>query len=403
MLEEILIRFGITGRFTVINIVVVSNAFIWYFLVFSILKMIITEITVLLWSVHFAGAIVSAVIGAVLSERIRRKTFFISWMMLGVISSFILSCVTFTSVLNILLISLFTGVAFGIGVPASLGCFAEHTAIENRAKLGGLILFINSIGTFLLGLIMSGDITLNGFILAIWRLSGLIIFLLFEPPSESMNNRRNVSFGFILHRRSFVVYLLPWVMFSLVNYLSVPVLNKLFTAELVESIVIIESTLAGFFAIMGGFLSDIFGRKRMSIIGFVMLGLGYAVLGIYPENLLNWYFYILVDSIAWGLFHVIYIFTIWGDLSEGVSTGKYYAIGGLPFYVSNFLRILIGPYIAEAVSAYAIFSFTALFMFLATLPLMFAMETLPEKTLRERELRSYIEKAKRVREKFTKG
>jgi hypothetical protein len=32
---------------------------------------------------------------------------------------------------------------------------------------------------------------------------------------------------------------------------------------------------------------------------------------------------------------------------------------------------------------------------------MYAPETLPEKKLRERELRGYIEKAKKIREKFT--
>jgi hypothetical protein len=36
---------------------------------------------------------------------------------------------------------------------------------------------------------------------------------------------------------------------------------------------------------------------------------------------------------------------------------------------------------------------------LAVLPLMYAPETLPEKRIRERELKQYIEKAKRIREK----
>jgi hypothetical protein len=93
--------------------------------------------------------------------------------------------------------------------------------------------------------------------------------------------------------------------------------------------------------------------------------------------------------------------TLWGDLSYGVSTDKYYAIGGLPYFVSNFLRLTIGTYIAETILAYAIFSFTAFFLFLAVIPLMFAPETLPEKKIKERELRQYIEKAKKIKEKYT--
>jgi len=97
-----------------------------------------------------------------------------------------------------------------------------------------------------------------------------------------------------------------------------------------------------------------------------------------------------------GIILVIFIFTIWGDLACGRSCEKYYAIGILPYSLSNFLRLVIGHSVAEIVPHHAIFSFTAFFLFLAVLPLMFAPETLPEKTLRERELKSYIEKAKKL-------
>jgi hypothetical protein len=51
--------------------------------------------------------------------------------------------------------------------------------------------------------------------------------------------------------------------------------------------------------------------------------------------------------------------------------------------------------------AYAIFSVASFFLFLAVIPLMFAPETLPEKTLKERELKQYVEKAKKTKEKYT--
>jgi len=52
------------------------------------------------------------------------------------------------------------------------------------------------------------------------------------------------------------------------------------------------------------------------------------------------------------------------------------------------------------VSEYAIFSFAAFFLFLAVIPLMYAPETLPEKLIRQKELRRYVEKAKKIREKY---
>jgi MFS family permease len=167
--------------------------------------------------------------------------------------------------------------------------------------------------------------------------------------------------------------------------------------------ILFENVLVGVFAIVGGFICDTVGRKRLSITGFVILGLGYAILGVFPLNTLSWYIYFVIDGVAWGMLYVVFLFTVWGDLSFDKPSEKYYALASLPYILSNFLRFTFGPIIAAALSVYAIFSFAAFFLFLAVIPLMFAPETLPEKTLRERELRSYIEKAKRVREKFTKG
>jgi hypothetical protein len=40
-----------------------------------------------------------------------------------------------------------------------------------------------------------------------------------------------------------------------------------------------------------------------------------------------------------------------------------------------------------------LFSFIAFFLFIAVLPLVYAPETLPEKTMKDRDLKSYIDKA----------
>ena len=393
-------KFGITARLTLANIVLISNTLIWYSFAFSILKGIINETALVMWAVHFVAATFSAITGAAVTDKLRkRSTFLVLWMMFGIVSSLILMLVNSTSALHALTISLLFGISFGLGLPASMGYFADCTVVENRAKLGGLILCINGLGAFLLGITTVDDIILQALTLAIWRGSGLVIFLIINPSQENAGKRRNVSFASILSQRSFILYLIPWIMFSLITYLSLPVQLNILNPDMVKLFSTIENVLVGVVAIVGGFLSDTIGRKRIAITGFILLGLGYAILGVYPENLLSWYFYTLVDGVAWGIFYVIFIITIWGDLSYGASSDKYYALGGLPFFLSNFLRLIIGSYIAEAVSAHAIFSLTAFFLFLAVLPLMYAPETLPEKKIRERELRKYIEKAKKIKEK----
>jgi MFS family permease len=246
---------------------------------------------------------------------------------------------------------------------------------------------------------MVDSIFMRALILATWRGLSLTIFL-FINRLKDVKKGRSFSYSFILSQKSFLFYFTPWIMFSLINSLSVPMQLTILGEALVESLLLVEYVLGGAFAIIGGFLSDFFGRKRMTITGFVLLGLGYAILGIFPENLVSWYFYTIVDGVAWGIFSTIFLITIWGDLAYGAPSEKYYALGGLPYLLSSFLQFILKPYIAETIPAYAIFSFTAFFLFLAVIPLMYAPETLPEKKIRERELRQYVDKAKKIKEKY---
>jgi MFS family permease len=394
-------KFGIRARPAFASIIIISNAFIWYSFAFGILKNIINQTSLVIWSIHFVAAVFSAIVGAAITDKIHKKTTFLAfWMVFGIISSLILMLVDATGSLGVFVISFLFGISFGLGLPASMSYFADCTSVENRAKLGGLILLVDGLGALLLGIAVVDDIVLQALTLAIWRGTGLIVFLMLNPSQVITERRKGVSFRSILRQRPFILYIVPWIMFSLVNYLSLPVQFDILGTTLVNSLGMIENALYGVFAIVGGFLSDIIGRKRITIFGFVLLGLGYAILGINPENLLSWYFYTFVDGVAWGIFSVIFIITVWGDLSYRASSDKYYALGGLPFFVSNFLRLMIGSYIAETVSAYAIFSLTAFFLFLAVIPLMYAPETLPEKKIKERELKKYVEKAKKIKEKY---
>lgn len=385
-------------RIVISNIVLISNAFIWYSFAFNVLKGMVDTL-ILPWIIHFSAIIFSGISGAMLSERIHKKeTFLLFWIIFGVICSLFL---VFADLTTVLVPSFLFGISFGLGVPASLEYFAKSTTFENRGKLGGLILCVNGVGIFLLSLVTAENLALNAFILTTWRTIGLIAFLLVKFPQE-IRTISPVSFRRILSQRIFFLYFIPWFMFSLVNYLSFPIQVNILGSGTANSLCIIESFLASLFSIIGGCLSDAIGRKRVTIFGFIILGLGYAILGIYPENIFSWYLYTVVDGAAWGIFYVIFVFTIWADISQSLCSEKYYALAGTSLFLSNFLRISVGSYISQTFSPYAIFSFVALFLFLAVIPLMYAPETLPEKLIRRRELRKYIEKAKKIREKYEK-
>jgi hypothetical protein len=398
-------KFGFTTRFALVNILLVSNVFIWYFSAITFLDEIVSRIAqdyftaFLIWSAHFAAVIFSAILGALFVKMNKRTDFLIFWMMLGALSSLTPMLVNNRDTSGVLAIVLTLGISLGLGMPNCMGYYAGRINVENRGRIGGIIMFISGLGIALLGMAGIENVELQTLVLVALRISGLVIFLLVRPREEIDGKSGNPSYRHIFGQRSFISYIVPWIMFSLVTYLTAPMQINIIGRTQSDSLLVVGNALMAVFAIVGGFLSDYFGRKRMAITGFALLGLGYSVLGIYPEALFSWYFYTVIDGVAWGILFVIFVVTIWGDLSFGAPSDKYYAIGVLPFFASKFLELVIGDYVARYVPSYAIFSFTAFFLFLAVLPLFYAPETLPEKRIKERELREYIEKAKKIREK----
>jgi len=384
--------------------IIIVNTFAWYSCGFVILEEILTGCVdkILFWSINFVGATLSILIGASIAAKLRRRMLITFWLALGIFSSLIPNFMNQDNIIKISITFLLFGISFGLGIPVCMAYFTECTTIENRAKYGGAMLFFIGLATLFLSLFSRFDIMLNTVVLAAWRGSSLLFLPWIRVNKSADKETKKISYISILNQRSFLLYLGPWIMFCLVNYLSTPVLIDFYGEDFVRMSTLIEGGLVGISAIVGGVFADKVGRKPLMIIGFILLGLGYAILGIRPESLLSWYIYTVMDGIAGGIILTIFIFTLWGDIAFGCCSEKYYAIGGLPYLLSNFLRLIIGQYIVQTVLVYTIFSLVSLFLFLAVIPLMFAPETLPERKIREQELRSYIEKAKRIREKFSK-
>ncbi|MFW6111081.1 MAG: hypothetical protein ACOC6H_03500 [Thermoproteota archaeon] len=355
----------------------------------------------LVWSITFYGATVAILVGAFLvSEFYSRMRFLFFWTVVGVIASILPVFITAETLNGVLSISVLLNLPLVFGLPGCLAEFVDHTEVEKRTRLGGLILLMIMGISALTTALITENIQTSLSILIIWRGLGLIAFL-FKTPALLKKEQKRTSFLSIVIDRSFLLYLIPWIMFSLVNFLSTPIVAEIQSEDFLYLSRIIGNVLAGIFAVVGGFLSDTIGRKKVAIVGFIMIGVGYAVLGIYPLNLFCWYFYTIMDGVAWGMLYVIFVTTIWGDLAYGKPSEKHYALGSLPYLLSSFLRFTeIGAIIEKTVSPFAIFSFTSFFLFLAVLPLMFAPETLPEKKIKERELKKYIDKAKEVKEKY---
>lgn len=251
-------------------------------------------------------------------------------------------------------------------------------------------MLISGVGIFAFAIAPLSDALIFGIALAIWRLFSLVIVLAAKPSARIEQKRSDTSFKSIVSKQSFLAYYAPWLMFSFVNFL-VP-LQPTLVGETVDYVLLIQTVFLGVFAVLGGFFLDSIGRKRIAIVGFIMLGLSSAALGV-SASAASLYFSAVFEGTAWGLLLVLFLLTLWGDLSYGISTSKYYALGVMPFFFSKFIELIFGNYITTHLPPTALFSFTAFFLFLAVLPLFYAEETLPERITQKRQLDSYVAKA----------
>jgi MFS family permease len=404
---------GVSLKVAIVNIVLVANALIWYFYAFGFLRSTIaaanflnSEIAIL--GVNFLGIAAAALFGSVLIYKFGRSIkFIVYWILSGVFLSLLPLAVDITVLPLLMVFSTLVGAYFGLGLPICLGYLAASTEPGNRARLGGVTFLCVFLGFFLLSNMSIEGIAFNAIALALFKLCSLVALFFLNPEEQYVYKRDQQSFVSIFRHRSFILYFVPWLMFAVVNYTAVPIVNnigdnigRVFNDEFVQFSPVIENITAAIFAVVFGFLADFVGRKRLILTGFSLLGVGYAFLGLLQNNIYAWWFYIFSDGVAWGAFYTIFIMTLWGDLSGEKSSEKYYAVGSLPFLFSNFMRLTVDSYIGE-VGVAAVFSFASFFLFLAVLPLMYAPETLPEKNIRDRELKIYVEKAQKIREKYS--
>jgi MFS family permease len=401
--------FGNSGRTVAANIVIVGNAFVWYSYAFSFLTTAISSAGLsdnflFIIGIHFLGVFSSVIFGELVSRKFKNRIpFLLYWMAAGVFLSLIPLVANVSTYTGILILSVITGVTFGFGIPACLGYFAASTEAANRGRLGGITFLLIGVGAYLLSLMGNNNTTLAILILATWKIVGVVLLFALKPEETNVEQKHKIPYSFVLSNKNFILYFIPWTMFLFVNSLTFPINEEHFSTELVRLSSSIEFVLGGVSAVVFGFLADSKGRKRLVVAGFALLGLGNAILGFSSGNILSWWFFTFVDGIAWGIFVTIFLFTLWGDLAEEQRSERYYAIGVLPYLLSTFLRYSIGALIADSIYGYSlIFSFASFFLFLAVLPLVYAPETLPDKIMKDRELKNYIEKAQKEAEKTQK-
>ncbi|UCD27117.1 MAG: MFS transporter [Candidatus Bathyarchaeota archaeon] len=394
--------------------VLLFNALTWWYITPIIVEDLLIALdvtesqTILIWTSYFAAIVASSIVGSILSTKIKRLSLLYAWIVSGMGISLLPALLSNSSAIHVMVVSVLFGVLFGLGMPSCLAFFADWTQVGNRGRIGGIVLLVTNLSAPLFAILFGMfDLVTSSVILAVWRGSGLLVFFL-KPDARAeeklVSDRKEIpSFATILQNRSFVLYFVAWLLFCLVDRFETPI-QRGFLGDDYESLLMFGPILGSISAFVGGLLSDRIGRKRVLLYGFVSLGIAYAIIGIadyffLAVPLMVWYLSFGVISVSAGFIWVLLILVLWGDLSQSGAREKYYAIGTIPFFLTNIIQL----FSAEHVTLHpeSAFSLAAFFLFLAVLPLLYAPETLPEKKIELRRLRKYFDGAKKISEKYT--
>jgi len=408
MLQKTLGDLGIGRRDFIVVFGLLVNVFTWLvflraFIEQAILDNNITN-TSAIWVAFYLSIIGFSIIGAVVSKRFSRGKFLQLWIIFGVIASLLPVLFNNFTVTNLAVVSAIFGASFGLGMPSCLAFFTETTKVENRGRTSAIILLFASLLSPLIAVSFEElSLLAISIICAVWRGTAIIIPIL-RPKGCDLVGKINTSFISIFKERTFILFFVAWLIFSVVDIMEGTLVlgyldynNK---EEIIEIMYLIEPVIATFFILIAGIMCDWIGRKKIVLSGFVALGAAYAIIGFIPNSDISWYLYFVVDSAAWGIFYLTFVLVLWGDLAQFASKEKYYALGSIPFFISYIIPFLLPQIDFKNFPLYLVFSAAAFFLFVAILPLIFAPETLPEKKIELRRLRSFAEEAQKAKEKY---
>jgi hypothetical protein len=378
------------GQFFLIFFLI-FNAFIW----FSATSFVIRD-EPFFW-LFPAATLIALLAGPLIAEKVSRRRFLLFWVLIGIISSLLYPILlTFGGKGSAILLVLW-GLAFGIGFPSCLALMATLTRIEERGRIGGIIFFITwVILPFSSLAIESLDVFSRSLFLTAWRgLSLLPLFLLKVDLDTPDVPSKPVSYLSILSRRQFLFYFFPWLVFYLINQLENPIFEQTLGVGVWETLMVAGGLIISFFCLISGWLMDFKGRRWTILVGFVTLGLGYAALGFFPHVLMVQILFVVLDSITWGIFAVAFGLVIWGDMANHQRAEKFYGLGNVPASLALVLAAFASTWLRTLDPSKA-FPLASFFLFLAVIPIFFAPELLPEKVVKERELKKYMEEAKKI-------
>lgn len=379
-----------------------SSSFAWFFVFFYYIDELISPGSVgSFWfnagTVIFLVSIVaSAIIGSAIAAKVNRRKLLLLWLISGVVAT--IPILFFRGDQFFVIWGIMAGLSFGVGFPSCQAFLADSTSPEERGRVAGfviLITFVLVVFSFLLksvlGLESTGILLLTIGIKSI----GFLSFRL-DPIDRAKNEAK--PWRAILGYRDFNLYSLAFVLFMVAAGLVSLLWQGLPPTPEYDAVTRTATILRYMglcvFGIIAGLMADRIGRKKPIILGLVMLGAAYAIVGLLttPET---YFVNMLLSGFAWGIIMVVYL-VVPGDLSFAGSAERFYTVGWVLPLVLYIGVEGTGKLIGFAPRIDIFSAILSVVLFASVLPLLSAVETLSESKLREKRFREYAEKVGKV-------
>ena len=280
-----------------------------------------------------------------------------------------------------LIIFLILGVGFSISILSFFIYFWQLTLPQERGRIAGLISFI-LLPIFSLTVITVKSLSFFVVDLLCVFLNLLIILikiLMLDEENLLFVKNDNNLIGYNPENKIIVLYTIPWLFYSLINTTLAKTvsfhISKYFPVYLLTILMLIQIIGGSLGSLLGGIISDFFGRRISLAIGLTIYGITSAICGL-TKNYMIFTVIFLGNGITWGIFLTLYSFLIWGDLATKNTCAYRYSVGLLIFYLSQGIGSLFSNYLLKIPLVIASI-IICLLIFLSNIPLIFAPELLP--------------------------
>ena len=385
--------------------IITSGTFAWWFLLTLYFEGIYSHLMVdqswifVLATIFYGSGAISAIPGSMIGERLNREKFLSFYFTFGVLATALLAVQQ--NLILAIISSALLGVSLGLGFPSCLALLSDCTSSAERARFSGTIVLETFIMVFL------GIVILSIFDLGVIGIIAVAIvlrstsyfgfsFRLYERPKEE-----SPSWQSIFTSRQLILYLFPWLAFNLAGELVGLIWDWFRSAE-ASSIMqaydngnILRMAAIAFLGPMIGIIADRRGRKPPILFALVILGFSFSFLGLATSEL-SVFIYMVISGIAWSLLMVSY-FALFGDIAFPKAAEKYYALGiSTPLIAYALVRGILPSFNITIAEAPVLSPILGILLFMSIIPVLYAKETLPEKTMKERKLREHLKKMEKI-------